>query len=505
MIKQNAINKHLLKKEHNDGDNTLDNVKIAKANISQEVIDRIADVDQEESDRITAVGLVQGNINQEVINRTNADNSINTEINTTRNRMHTFLSENEWIEIDDLLASVVINDILYIPSYELFIIAGNDSVVYTSNNGVDWIPIDVGLFGLDLYYIGYSPTRIFVGGDSNWISYSDDGGSTWTQTTAAQNDFQDMIYSQVSGGYLFAVQGSAGPNNNIYQSTDNGATWVLKYLNPIGGDIINSIAISNTTTVDPGQIVIVGNNAKTAYSINNGVSWILPTSPFSGTASINRVIFVDELTLFIAVASGTTGGIARFGGAVWTLATTPIGSNISDIAYSSSMNLLIAVSDSGVFASSSDSITWTLLPFQDTNLNKIAYSDNLNKFITSGSNGTLYHSYIGILENVLYGTFQAGGISPMYTYRAWINFDGTGTGPIEYGSGNISSIGRDSTGQYTINFLIPMIDSNYSVSGTCIDNNVSIIELNKSYVKIETYNSSGTNIDALKTCILILR
>ena len=55
---------------------------------------------------------------------------------------------------------------------------------------------------------------------------------------------------------------------------------------------------------------------------------------------------------------------------------------------------------------------------------------------------------------------------PSYQCRAWVNFDGTGTVAIR-GSGNVSSITDNGTGDYTVNFTTAMPDANYStVFGT---------------------------------------
>lgn len=51
----------------------------------------------------------------------------------------------------------------------------------------------------------------------------------------------------------------------------------------------------------------------------------------------------------------------------------------------------------------------------------------------------------------------------VYTAKAWVNFDGTGTVAIR-GSGNVSSITDNGTGDYTVNFTNAMSDANYAVS-----------------------------------------
>jgi len=55
------------------------------------------------------------------------------------------------------------------------------------------------------------------------------------------------------------------------------------------------------------------------------------------------------------------------------------------------------------------------------------------------------------------------GTAPIYAARAWVNFNGTGTVAIR-GSGNVSSITDNGTGNYIVNFTTALPDVNYSWS-----------------------------------------
>ena len=58
-----------------------------------------------------------------------------------------------------------------------------------------------------------------------------------------------------------------------------------------------------------------------------------------------------------------------------------------------------------------------------------------------------------------------GSAATAYGCRAWVNFDGTTATPSTIrGSGNVSSITKNSTGNYTINFATAMPDANYAVT-----------------------------------------
>jgi hypothetical protein len=52
----------------------------------------------------------------------------------------------------------------------------------------------------------------------------------------------------------------------------------------------------------------------------------------------------------------------------------------------------------------------------------------------------------------------------VYTCKAWVNFNGTGTVAIR-AAGNVSSITDNGVGNYTVNFTTAMVDANYAVAG----------------------------------------
>ena len=59
-----------------------------------------------------------------------------------------------------------------------------------------------------------------------------------------------------------------------------------------------------------------------------------------------------------------------------------------------------------------------------------------------------------------------GSEAVAYGVRAWVNFDGTGSVASNQtirGSGNVSSVYKNSTGNYTVNFTSALPDANYAV------------------------------------------
>ena len=59
-----------------------------------------------------------------------------------------------------------------------------------------------------------------------------------------------------------------------------------------------------------------------------------------------------------------------------------------------------------------------------------------------------------------------GSVATAYGCRAWVNFNGTTSPGTIRGSGNVTSVTKNGTGDYTINFTNSLPDTNYAVTGT---------------------------------------
>jgi len=86
-------------------------------------------------------------------------------------------------------------------------------------------------------------------------------------------------------------------------------------------------------------------------------------------------------------------------------------------------------------------------------------------FTLPGTGGNLITDGSDLTTQVKTAT-NATGSAPIYSCRAWVNFNGTGTVAIR-ASGNVSSITDNGTGDYTVNFTTAMVDANYSAVVVC--------------------------------------
>lgn len=118
------------------------------------------------------------------------------------------------------------------------------------------------------------------------------------------------------------------------------------------------------------------------------------------------------------------------------------------------------------------------------------------------------------------GTLQNASGVEVYTAKAWVNFNGTGTVAIR-AAGNVSSITDNGTGDYTVNFTTAMPDANYSISGaqggTGVPNGAGMFAINRigstggdsapttSGCRVNTTNSSGNVLDNTYVTVAIFR
>jgi hypothetical protein len=116
------------------------------------------------------------------------------------------------------------------------------------------------------------------------------------------------------------------------------------------------------------------------------------------------------------------------------------------------------------------------------------------------------------------------GTAPLYMCRAWVNFDGTTSPGTIRASGNVSSVTKHSTGDYTVNLTTAMPDTNFtgqvSISGAVIPGvahvspylgapglNDTSATPNASSFRVSAYlnTGSGSRADPALVCVSIFR
>lgn len=96
--------------------------------------------------------------------------------------------------------------------------------------------------------------------------------------------------------------------------------------------------------------------------------------------------------------------------------------------------------------------------------------------------------------------------------RAWVNFNGVTTATIR-ASYNVSSVTRNGTGDYTVNFTNALADANYSAAISCKTDGVTDIiaqvpgtgAKTTSSLRIQSVNAAGTLRDSQTNDVAIFR
>ena len=106
-----------------------------------------------------------------------------------------------------------------------------------------------------------------------------------------------------------------------------------------------------------------------------------------------------------------------------------------------------------------------------------------------------------------------GSVATAFGCRAWVNFNGTGVVAIR-GSGNITSITDNGTGDYTVNFTNAMPDGNYTVTSVAqrnVTNSGMFLGIKQGTTPsttqcvIATPNNAGTLEDSSIACVAFFR
>jgi hypothetical protein len=149
--------------------------------------------------------------------------------------------------------------------------------------------------------------------------------------------------------------------------------------------------------------------------------------------------------------------------------------------------------------------------------------------ITINGSGTVTGISVGGLPDGIVTAPELNGAqtgsAPIYGCRAWVNFDGTrneaDTGASTNGanvkiraSGNVTSVLKNGTGDYTVNFTTAMVDSNYCVVANIGNDAITPVDTVRTFASrsLTTSNfrlignrTDGTAQDQIICCTSIFR
>jgi hypothetical protein len=220
----------------------------------------------------------------------------------------------------------------------------------------------------------------------------------------------------------------------------------------------------------------VAQNPSDAFTVS-GNTITFTSAPSSGTNNI-YVYYTSPITQVIAPGQGTVAPTqvdASY--ALWNKSDSTINYTAGNVGIGTSSptgTLHIASSAPTIFIQDTNGATTAAtgyIDFIDSSASRIGYigyastlNSDLDINVTQNANidfltnNTRQMSLTS--EGLLRFNSGYGSVATAYGCRAWVNFNGTGTVAIR-GSGNVSSITDNGTGDYTVNFTTAMTDVNY--------------------------------------------
>ncbi len=272
----------------------------------------------------------------------------------------------------------------------------------------------------------------------------------------------------------------------------------------------NDITINpGNLTVTSGNLSVGGNTTFTGNLTANGNTTLGNAN--TDTIAITGILNVDSGTLYVnptdnrvgindsspsealdvvgnALVSGTLGVTGAITGASATLTNLTVDTNLikTDSANdrvginTTSPSEALDVTGAGLF-SSDLTVGGVIVADDSTNVTTappITFTGDLNTGIGHSAADTLDFvtggvprariSSTGLQSSVVPDLSGSNtNLFPEYKCRAWVNFDGTLSGTITpRGSGNLTSLTKNGTGDYTLTFSTAMPDANFIHSGS---------------------------------------
>lgn len=217
--------------------------------------------------------------------------------------------------------------------------------------------------------------------------------------------------------------------SDVYFGASGGSFTGLVNLND--GDDIASASTVDLTSATGNTVRITGTTAITAFTMNAGQQM--------------ELIAVGALPLtYNATTMNINGGASYTCAAGDRLSVTKDGAGVVRVSVTKQDGTTIVGGGNTITqGNSSVTITDAGTGKQEVTIDGVVIQENTfaSRKSTIDGGSTLY---------------------PEFKCRAWVNFNGTGTVAIR-GSGNVSSITDNGTGDYTINFTTAMPDVNYAV------------------------------------------
>lgn len=229
-----------------------------------------------------------------------------------------------------------------------------------------------------------------------------------------------------------------------------------------------------------------------AISTAIGTKADLASPTFTGTPAAPTAVAGTNTTQ-LATTAFVASAITTATGSLGTISTQNA-NNVSITGGSITGITDLAVADGGTGASSITANSVILGNGTSALNGNLVAPGSSGNILTS--NGTTWTSAAPAAPTAL---STASGSAPSYSARAWVNFNGTGansTNQTINASGNVSSVFRNSAGDYTITFTTALPNANYAtiVTATSSDGRIGMVKSGSSNGAASTKSTTQVQI-----------
>jgi len=280
-------------------------------------------------------------------------------------------------------------------------------------------------------------------------------------TTVAANvtdvtNFSDVYSGPVDSDPALRTDGSALQAGDLYFNTSSNS---MKVYSGTAWAVTSSSAVGMVVKTKTADYIVDNNEFIVADTSGGAWTLTLPPSPDSG----DRVVVAD--------------------GADWSANNLTVARNGSTIE-GDAQDLVMdigGVSVEFVFAGTTWQLYMQVGAISGTPVTETGTQTLTNKTLTSvvldgtptaptaaAATDTTQVATTAFVRDAIPNVLNASGSAPIYACRAWVNFDANGTLSIS-GSGNVSSVTDNGSGDFTVNFSTDMQDTNYAVAGSASD------------------------------------
>ena len=298
---------------------------------------------------------------------------------------------------------------------------GDNGVIASTADGTTWtLHAQSGsLTTQDINSVFFVGSNGWMGSDDNNMYYTTDAGATWDTMWTFPDDVTSLSFVDANVGYA-AVDGSG-----IYYTVDGGTNWTSASVNlgpyPYTRTDIEAIhTVDATTAVASGWGSIVGPQPTIILvSTDAGVTWSTPDAlyPWSTYAyGYGITMFDDGEVVIVGSGSSHAAPVLHSDGSdytTWSASPAFFGDGLNGVAAVPGTDIIVAVGDEGCIARSIDrGVSWDF--YFDTGFGFqgiMAFTSNGRDLFAVGTNGLFMRK---LWNGTAQGDWEVGIVAPNY-------------------------------------------------------------------------------------------